>query len=71
MPWDIWKVRPDGSNLTRLTDLGEDSPLPVWSPDGRWIGFSGELGIYLMQADGRNLVRLSDDWVAGGVTWLP
>ncbi len=71
VPWDIWAMRADGSDLKRLTQLGEDGPVPVWSPDGRWIAFSGELGIYLMKPDGKDLVRLSDEWVPGGLTWMP
>lgn len=71
VPWDIWLMKGDGTDLRRITDLGEDGPVPVWSPDGRWIAFSGEYGIYLMGADGKNLVRLSDEWVAGGLAWLP
>lgn len=71
VPWDIWLMKGDGTDLRRITDLGEDGPVPGWSPDGRWIAFSGEYGIYLMNADGKNLVRLSDEWVAGGLAWLP
>jgi len=71
VPWDLWLMKADGSDLRRITDLGEDTPVPVWSPDGRWIAFSGEYGIYLMTAEGKNLVRISDEWVAGGLAWLP
>ena len=41
---DIWTVRPDGSDLTRVT---EDSPLdycPVWSRDGHWLFFLSNRG---------------------------
>jgi Tol biopolymer transport system component len=41
---DIWTVRPDGSELTRIT---EDSPLdycPVWSRDGKWLYFLSNRG---------------------------
>jgi Tol biopolymer transport system component len=39
---DVWTIRPDGSDLTRLTDLpeGEFAFDPSWSPDGSKILFS-------------------------------
>lgn len=56
--WDIWTMRPDGSDPRRLTaDDGEDTH-PVWSPDGKTIAFlssrSGQREIWLMDADGAN-----------------
>jgi len=39
-PLDIWKIRPDGSDLTQLTEGGV--AVPVWSPDGeRMVGSGG------------------------------
>jgi Tol biopolymer transport system component len=69
IPWDIWLVSPDGSKLTRLTDVSEDSPMPTWSPDGAWIAFSGEAGLYLVDIAKRQTVKLSEDFVPG-VAWL-
>ncbi len=38
--YDIYTIRPDGSDLKRLTtDPGNDAH-NVWSPDGKWIAFS-------------------------------
>lgn len=36
---ELYKVRPDGSDLTPLTSLGKDVYNPSLSPDGRWLTF--------------------------------
>jgi hypothetical protein len=61
---EIYVVRPDGSGLTRLTeDPGRDIQ-PAWSPDGSRIVFAsdrdGALGLFVMDADGSNVVPLTD-----------
>ncbi len=33
-PLQIWKIRPDGSGLTQLTDAPRNVAYAVWSPDG-------------------------------------
>ena len=70
IPWDIWTVRPDGSDLQRLTNESEDTPTPTWSPSGEWIAFSGEIGLYLVDAGGKNTIRVSTAVSGGGVTWF-
>jgi YD repeat-containing protein len=63
---DIYRVRLDGSDRTRLTDApGEDWQVD-WSPDGRRIAFASQrdstLGdVYVMGADGSDQRRLSTD----------
>lgn len=40
--FEIYTIRPDGSELTRLTrSPGVDGHL-AWSPDGEWIAFAGD-----------------------------
>lgn len=49
---------------------------PAWSPDGRQIAFTGDKDgnreIYVMNADGTGLVRLTDNTVEDGTpSWSP
>ena len=37
--WDLWAVRPNGKNLSQVTDTVDDEHLPAVSPDGKEILF--------------------------------
>ena len=60
----IWKVRADGTGLTRLTH-GEDDRQPNWSPAGNRILFqrrkvgSDNWDIYTIAPDGKKLSRVT------------
>ena len=70
IPWDLWVITPDGSVLRRLTDLSEDSPVPAWSPDGKWIAFGAEFGLYLAQPQTGEVRRILDAPALGGIAWV-
>lgn len=67
----IYTIRTDGTDLTKLTSIdpsdndGESDQEPVWSPSGHLIAFTSlgrggvTHGIYVMNADGSGLTRLS------------
>jgi TolB protein len=65
----IFKVRVDGSGLTRLTGWGTENSSPDWSPSGNRITFdSGDVGqmgskgdVWTMNADGSNKRRLTNN----------
>lgn len=81
----IYTVRPDGSDLQKLTEItGKQTYSGLcWSPDGEYLAFtiidsthndfSGPYSqIYIMRADGSGQVRLSTgDHVDYGPTWAP
>lgn len=57
---NLWKIRPDGSDYTRLTNYPSPVTGGLWSPDGVWIAYSvnaDSLNLknadgYLMRSDG-------------------
>jgi len=75
--WHLFTVEPDGSNakMIPIDDLPGDAFHPSWSPDGTRLVFDarvkdssgtarGEPDLYVVDADGSNLERLttSPDW---------
>jgi len=54
----ICVINADGSGFTQLTagDRGNDQP--TWSPDSRWLAFVRACSIYIMDADGANVMQL-------------
>lgn len=67
--WEIWTVHPDGTNRIQLTHESEDSPIPAWSPDGKWIAIAGEMGTYVIDATGTRTVQISS-YATPGLAWL-
>ncbi len=74
--FDIYKIRPDGSDLTNLTDSPGNNFMGDWSPDGERIVFvsqrDGNRELYVMNADGSNQTRLTDGgWENSLPRWSP
>jgi hypothetical protein len=71
--WQIFTVNPDGTDITKLTDLSTNQFHPAWSPDGARIVFDaqgedGRVEIDLMDADGSNIESLTE---GPGWNYLP
>ena len=73
---DLWIASREGGAARRLTSAPGDELYPKFSPDGKWIAFTGEYDgnpdVYLISADGGEPKRLtfhpSNDIVLG---WTP
>jgi TolB protein len=65
---NIYVMDANGNNVVRLTGRSKNSSPdtntgyahPAWSPDGKKIAFGHGDAIYLMNADGTNLVKITD-----------
>jgi dipeptidyl aminopeptidase/acylaminoacyl peptidase len=81
----LMTVSPDGNMERVLADLGREDRSPtgwamglVWSPDGSRFAFAsttiesrGEYQIYVVDADGSRLRRLTDQGINLGPVWAP
>ncbi|HUS11777.1 MAG TPA: hypothetical protein VMZ30_15020, partial [Pyrinomonadaceae bacterium] len=65
---NIWSVPRGGGSARRLTTFQGQTLSPHFSPDGKWIAFSGEyagnLDVYVVPAEGGEPLRLT--WHPGG-----
>jgi len=62
---EIYTCTADGSNITRLTNDDAADEDPAWSPDGTRIAFTREGNLFIMNANGSNVVQktfTSDVW---------
>ena len=67
--YDIYIAAADGCHVQRLTH-GLNGSAPAWSPTGRQIAFTAS-GIMIIDANGRNLQRLTHDtrWIDMSPAW--
>ena len=82
---EIYVMAADGSDVQRLTRHRGLDGYPVWSPDGNQIAFvrdtdppatgpvfpSRSRSIYVMNADGSNVQRLTEFETGGYTSWSP
>lgn len=68
---DLFRVRPDGSQLERLTDGETSETFQGWSPDGAWLIYEQERDLYQL-----NMATLARELVTDGqnsayIGWSP
>jgi len=75
---DVWVISAEGGKLTKISDHDEADNQPRWSPDGKWIAFTGEVHdrdhpkIWLAPATGAVpsiLAANGLDLIPGGLEW--
>ena len=57
---EIFRVRPDGSQVTQLSFTPDGEHSPSWSPDGKRLAFSKNSDIWIMGKDGSNQVNVTN-----------
>jgi len=73
--FDIWVMNADGSDQHVVADSSADDVFPAWSPDGQYIAFTSlrdgkPQRVYRMNADGSNVVRLTEQ-SGRAPAWFP
>ena len=73
---EIYVMDGDGRNLKRVTVNPAVDRLPAWSPDGKKIAFvsnrnGGYIQIWVIDADGKNPIRLTDGLEDTYPDWSP
>ena len=75
---DVWVISASGGSLTKISDHAEADNQPRWSPDGKWIAFTGELHerdhpkIFLAPSGGGSPSTLAAngiDLIPGALRW--
>lgn len=75
--WDIYIMKPDGSQQVQLTNGPANELEPAWSPNSAKIAFTSDrngknIDIYVMNADGSDLTQLTSDSANEfGPAWSP
>ena len=71
---DLFTANADGSGITRLTNAPGSARAPRWSSDGTKIAFTASFngpGIYVMDEDGSNVVKMTSSATDFAPTWSP
>lgn len=69
LPWDLWIASVDGSKFERLTNIGADSPVAAWPPDGKYVAFFDTTGIYLVDRATKQIYQVSGIGGHGSFDW--
>ena len=81
--WQIWVSNPDLTAAAQITHEDPDSAIPVWSPNGHRLAFDSSRSddpndaiyvndVFLMDADGANVLKLTDSaGFSGEPAWSP
>ena len=72
----VWKMRPDGTDIKKVTDPYNQTASPAWSPNGRWIAFAGKKRnrwrLAIVRPDGSGLHEIGFFESRGrGLVWSP
>ena len=71
---EIFVVDPDSGRVQQLTTGASVDYPPAWSPDGKFVTFAsrrtGRSGIYVVRADGSNLIQLATPEESAAPRWV-
>ena len=73
--WQIFSMNPDGSDVVQLTSANASAYCPSWSPGQKYIAFSRNQTLYVMEAKGEanggRTFPVAPATSGGGSAWSP
>jgi len=71
--FEIYLIRPDGTDLTRVTDYPALDQFPEWSPNGKQLAIRRDTDLNLIDLDGSNPIQLTDEAIGFNqmASWSP
>ncbi len=69
LPWDLWSVDVNGTKFERLTDIGADSPVPAFDPEGKYVAFFDTTGIYVVDRTTKAVYEVTGVGGHGSFDW--
>lgn len=70
-PSDWWRISTTGGEPERLTRISSIGLYGTFAPDGNHIGFIDLFGVYVMNPEGTEILRLLDQTATGMLQWQP
>jgi Tol biopolymer transport system component len=70
VPSDWYRVSTRGGEPARLTQIHEAGLYGAFSPDGRYVAYISQSGIYLLDPGSGEIRQISDENVTGTVDWV-
>jgi Tol biopolymer transport system component len=71
LPSDWWRVPVTGGEPELIADIDEVGLHGAFSPDGRFIAYISNTGLYIMNPDGTNRQQLLTTTALNGLSWVP
>lgn len=69
-PEDWFRAGLTGGTVTGITHIAGVNMAAAFSPDGQWIAFLSQKGVYVMKPDGSALTQIASGMAMGSINWL-
>ena len=69
LPADVYSLNLDGSDMTRIAEIKDDDPTVAFSSDGSRLAIFGVAALFVVDASGGQVSKLTDQGGYGGLDW--
>jgi len=69
--WELWTMKPDGTDLKQLTQTPVDERSPAWSPDGKIAYATNDGKLWVVESDGKAASELKTGVSSSQPCWHP